>query len=152
MLTCINNAAWIAYFVALRLDAAIVPATAAVLFSGALAGLLMRRGQRVTPTSAVAVAAWSCLLALIYVAFGPVQLGGVLAAAFAVQVTPSIWTAYRSPDDSGVSAGTWLLILAELACFGLFGIAHRDVRLIVLGWTGVTASMLMLVRHIAARV
>jgi hypothetical protein len=46
----------------------------------------------------------------------------------------------------GISAGTWTLILGELACFLAYGLHQRDPRLIILGSTGVTASMLMLIR------
>jgi uncharacterized protein with PQ loop repeat len=49
-------------------------------------------------------------------------LGSALAVAFLLQVTPSVWTVYRSGDTSGVSRGTWLLIFGELLCWGVFGI------------------------------
>ena len=39
-----------------------------------------------------------------------------------------------------------MLILGELACFLAYGLHQRDPRLIILGSTGVTASMLMLIR------
>ena len=57
-----------------------------------------------------------------------------------------MWTVYRSSDTSGVSRGTWLLILGELLCWGVFGIREGDPRLIVLGATGVVASLLVLAR------
>jgi hypothetical protein len=47
---------------------------------------------------------------------------------------------------SGISAGTWLLILGELSCWTIFGLHELDPRLITLGLTGVTASILMLAR------
>ena len=47
---------------------------------------------------------------------------------------------------SGISAGTWLLILGELSCWTIFGLHELDPRLITLGFTGVTASILMLAR------
>jgi hypothetical protein len=51
-------------------------------------------------------------------------------AAFVVQVTPSLWAAYRTPRPSGASAGTWALILGELACFLAYGVHQGDPRLI----------------------
>jgi len=42
--------------------------------------------------------------------------------------------------------GTWLLILGEMACWGIYGTCESDPRLMVLGWTGVTASLLVLAR------
>ena len=74
------------------------------------------------------------------------MLLSVLAVAFLLQVTPSVWTVYRSPDTVGVSRGTWLLIFGELLCWGMFGIHEADPRLIVLGVTGVVASLLVLAR------
>jgi hypothetical protein len=73
-------------------------------------------------------------------------LGTLLTAAFVLQATPSLWTAYRTPHLTGVAAGTWLLILGELSCWTIFGLHQADPRLITLGVTGVTASALMLAR------
>jgi hypothetical protein len=63
-----------------------------------------------------------------------------------VQVAPSISAAYRTPHPTGVSSGTWLLILGELSCWLTYGLHESDPRLITLGLTGVTASVLMLAR------
>jgi hypothetical protein len=57
-----------------------------------------------------------------------------------------VWTVYRSRDTAGVSRATWLLIFGELLCWGVFGIHEADPRLIVLGATGVVASLLVLAR------
>ena len=73
-------------------------------------------------------------------------MGTALIAAFLVQVTPSVWTVYRSDRTQGVSVGTWLLILGELLCWGVFGVYRSDPRLTVLGATGVAASLLVLAR------
>ena len=82
---------------------------------------------------------------------GRAGLGTLLTAAFTLQVTPSIWAAYRTTRPTGISAATWLLILGELACWGVFGLYTSDPRLIVLGATGVTASLLVLARVARAR-
>jgi hypothetical protein len=76
----------------------------------------------------------------------PRRSGHGADVAFLLQVTPSVWTAYRAEHATGISAGTWLLILGELLCWGTFGIYEADPRLIVLGATGVTASLLVLAR------
>jgi hypothetical protein len=87
-------------------------------------------------------AAWFVYFALA----GRAGLGTLLTAAFILQVTPSIWTAYRTDHPTGVSRGTWLLILGELSCWTIFGLHASDPRLLTLGLTGVTASALMLHR------
>ncbi|MDA8341328.1 MAG: hypothetical protein M0007_03785 [Actinomycetota bacterium] len=68
-----------------------------------------------------------------------------------VPVAPSIWTAYRTDRPTGISPGTWLLILAELLCWGVYGLHKSDPRLTVLGYTDVVASLLMLARARHAR-
>jgi hypothetical protein len=81
---------------------------------------------------------------------GRAGLGTLLTAAFILQVTPSIWAAYRTTRPTGISAGTWLLIRGELACWLIFGLHKSDPRLIALGTTGVAASLLMLTRICSA--
>jgi hypothetical protein len=86
------------------------------------------------------------MLVAAYLILGRTGLGALLTAAFVVQVAPSLWTAYRTGRPTGLSAGTWLLILGELSCWLTFGLHESDPRLITLGLTGVTASALMLAR------
>jgi uncharacterized protein with PQ loop repeat len=144
-LTSMNNAAWFAYFALSRYWTALVPSSSAAILAGTLATMLALRGhaQRL---SAVVIATWIGSLATGYAVGGRRGLGVLLTAAFVVQVAPSVWTAYRTDRPSGVSVGTWLLILGELSCWTTFGIHKSDPRLITLGLSGVTASVLMLGR------
>jgi uncharacterized protein with PQ loop repeat len=144
-LTSVNNAAWLAYFAASAYWAALVPASSATLLAGALAVMLARRG-RATAQPAALIGAWAALLAAAFAVAGRSGLGTLLTAAFVLQVTPSIWTAYRTAHPTGISQGTWLLILGELSCWATFGVHKSDPRLIILGLTGVAASLLMLGR------
>ena len=144
-LTGLNNAAWLAYFTLERYWTALVPSSSATLLAGTLAVLLTSRG-RAKPRPALLIGAWAAMLVAAYLTAGRTGLGALLTAAFAVQVTPSIWTAYRTARPTGISSGTWLLILGELSCWLTFGLHTSDPRLIALGVTGVTASTLMLVR------
>jgi hypothetical protein len=144
-LTSVNNAAWFAYFALSAYWAALVPACSATLLAGALATMLARRGQA-TARPAVLVGAWAALLAAALAVAGRAGLGTLLTAAFVLQVTPSIWTAYRTARPTGISQGTWLFIFGELSCWATFGLYKSDPRLVVLGFTGVAASLLMLAR------
>jgi uncharacterized protein with PQ loop repeat len=144
-LTSVNNAAWFAYFALSAYWAALVPSSSATLLAGALATMLARRGQA-TARPAALVGAWAGLLAAALAVAGRSGLGTLLTAAFVLQVTPSIWTAYRTDRPTGISQGTWLLVLGELSCWATFGLHKADPRLIVLGITGVAASLLMLAR------
>jgi uncharacterized protein with PQ loop repeat len=145
MLTSLNNAAWIAYFALARYWSALVPAIAATLLAGLLALMLSRRGQAGVRSASV-ITGWAALLAAAGVLSGRAGLGTLLTAAFAVQVAPSLWTAYRTARPTGVSRATWLLILGELGCWLAYGVHESDPRLTVLGALGVTASLLMLAR------
>ena len=145
-LTSVNNAAWLGYFALSGFWTAIVPAISATVLSGVLAIVLARRRGGMPKRPLMLASAWAALLLVAGVAFGRTGLGSALAIAFLLQVTPSVWTVYRSGDTAGVSRGTWLLIFGELLCWGVFGIHEADPRLIVLGATGVTASLLVLAR------
>jgi uncharacterized protein with PQ loop repeat len=144
-LTSVNNAAWLVYFALARYWTALVPASSATLLAGTLATMLALRGQ-VKARPAVLISSWAGLLIAGFTVAGRTGLGTLLTVAFILQVTPSLWTAYRTAHPTGVSRGTWLLILGELSCWTIFGVHKPDPRLITLGVTGVTASALMLIR------
>jgi uncharacterized protein with PQ loop repeat len=144
-LTSINNAAWLAYFALSEFWTALVPASSATLLAGTLATMLARR-RRTKARPTLLISAWIALLIAGFTVAGRTGLGTLLTAAFVLQVTPSIWTAYRTNPPTGVSRGTWMLILGELSCWTIFGVHKSDPRLIVLGLTGLTASILMLTR------
>src|SRR5215831_15751803 len=105
-MTCVNNAAWVAYFTLSHFYSALVPAAAAVVFAGL---------ETVPRGPALAVTGWALGLAAAGVGYGRIGLGTALAGAFFLQVIPSVWTAYRTRHLVGVSVATWLLIFGELA-------------------------------------
>jgi len=144
-LTSINNAAWITYFALAWYPAALIPSSSATLLAATLAVMLARRG-RASGRPAAMIGVWAALLAAAGGLAGRAGLGTLLTGAFVLQVTPQVWTAYRTARPTGISAGTWLLILGELSCWLAFGLHKSDPRLLILGATGVTASTLMLGR------
>ena len=144
-LTSLNNAAWLAYFALEHYWTALIPSSSATALAGTLAVLLSLRGQaKLRP--ALLIGTWATMLVAAYLVLGRTGLGALLTGAFVVQVAPSIWTAYRTERPTGISAGTWLLILGELSCWLTFGLYKSDPRLITLGLTGVTASAFVLAR------
>jgi hypothetical protein len=145
LLTSLNNAAWLSYFTLSHYWTALVPSISATVLAGTLAATLTARGlARRRP--AILAATWALLLVAACAVAGRAGLGTLLTVAFTLQVTPSLWTAYRTERPTGISPGTWLLILGELSCWTTFGLHRADPRLIALGVTGVTASVLMLAR------
>jgi uncharacterized protein with PQ loop repeat len=150
-LTSLNNGAWIAHFALARYWTALIPSSSATLLAGALAVMLTRRGQA-RPRQSVLIGTWAAMLITSCAIAGRTGLGTLLTAAFILQATPSVWTAYRTARPTGLSPGTWLLILGELTCWLIFGLYKSDPRLITLGTTGVIISALMLARiHWAGR-
>lgn len=149
-LTAVNNAAWIAYFALSRDWTALVPSCSVTLLASLLTVMLTGR-RPVNARSLALLGTWAATLAAAGCVTGRVGLGTLLTAAFVVQVAPSLWAAYRTARPSGISAGTWALILGELACFLVYGLYQPDPRLIVLGATGVAASTLMLARILWTR-
>lgn len=144
-LTCVNNAAWLTYFALEHYWTALVPSCSATTLSGTLTILLgIKNRPRLRPSAPIAT--WAAMLIAAYLILGRTGLGALLTAAFVVQVAPSIWTAYRTEHPTGISTGTWLLILGELFCWLTFGLYKSDPRLLTLGLTGVTACTLMLAR------
>jgi hypothetical protein len=144
-LTSINNAAWLAYFALSGFWTALVPASSATVLASGLATMLALRGGA-RARSAILISIWAALLSAGFAIAGRIGIGTLLTAAFVLQVTPSIWTAYRTDRPTGISRGTWMLILGELSCWTTFGVHKSDPRLITLGFTGVAASALMLAR------
>ncbi len=146
VLTSINNAAWAGYFALSGFWTALVPAISATVLAGVLAVLLARRGAGFPRRAAAFALAWAAVLITAASLSGRTGLGTALTVAFLLQVTPSVWTAYRADHTTGISKSTWLLIFGELLCWGVFGIYESDPRLTVLGATGVAASLLILAR------
>jgi hypothetical protein len=149
-LTSVNNAAWLAYFTVSGFWTALVPSSSVTLLAGAVATKLARRG-RAKARPAAAITGWVVLLIAALTVTGRTGLGTLLTGAFVLQVTPSLCTAYRTPRPTGISRGTWLLVLGELSCWTAFGLHQLDPRLIILGCTGVVASMGMLARIFVTR-
>ncbi|WFF03755.1 hypothetical protein [Micromonospora sp. WMMD964] len=143
-MTSVNNGAWTAYFALNGMWIALVPSISATVLAGVLAVQLVPGGVGRRPVAIVT--GWTGLLAVAWAVTGTAGLGTALTLSFVLQVTPSVWTAYRTHRPTGISRGTWLLTLGELGCWGGYGLAESDPRLTVLGCTGVIASLLMLAR------
>jgi hypothetical protein len=150
LLSGINNAAWFAYFAASRYWFALIPSSSAAVLGGCL-GVMLTRRRAMTRRGQVLIGTWAIVLC-VAASVDRELLGAALAGAFLVQVIPAVIAAYRTRRPTGVAAGTWRLILGEVSCWAVFGVANHDRALIVLGTTGVTSAVLMLNRaRLAAR-
>jgi hypothetical protein len=142
VLTGINNAAWFGYFAASRYWFALVPSSSASLLGGGL-GIMLQRRHPLRRRAVLLIAGWVAVIAGA-AAVDRRLLGAVLTVAFLIQVVPAVVAAYRTRHPTGISRGTWRLILAEVACWAVFGAANRDGPLVVLGTTGMLSALLML--------
>ncbi len=145
LLTAVSNTAWIVYFAQVGYRTAMIPNASVVVMSLAVATAITRRRGGAAPGVSMALL-WAGLLATVFAIFGTDGLRTVLAAAFVVQVTPSLWSAYRATSAAGISIGTWRLVLGEMACWCVFGLLRPDPSLALLGATGIIASVAMLLR------
>src|SRR5262245_52917885 len=94
-LTSVNNAAWLTYFTLAHYWIALMPSISATTLAGVLVTMLSRRIDA-RLRSLLVVCCWTALLAGALAVAGRAGLGALLAGAFVLQVTPSIWTAYRT--------------------------------------------------------
>jgi uncharacterized protein with PQ loop repeat len=146
----VTNAGWFVYVSTQALWASAPATVISSAFYAWLFALLVRLG---TPWRSAARlgAGWGVVLVVITSITGFAVMGTLLGLAYAVQVGPSVWTAYRTWAPTGVSPSTWLLMFIQVWLWGVYGIAHGDVPIMIYGVTGLTASGLMLARWYATR-
>jgi uncharacterized protein with PQ loop repeat len=146
----VTNAGWFVYVSTEGLWASAPATVVSSTFYAWLFTLLARLGTPWTVAARLGVA-WGVVLVVMTSLTGIAVLGAVLGLAYALQVGPSVWTAYRTFAPTGVAPETWLLMLIQVVLWGVYGIAHRDVAIMIYGITGITASVLMLARWAATR-
>lgn len=140
------NGWYSAYLMWAELWVAAVGAVVITLLYLALAGLALRfapddrRGALLRGGTAVAV------FCVVLGAFGWETLGVVLGLTYGVQLTPAIWTAWRSSTIGALSATTWIVGAVEAALWLVYGVYESDTGVVVYGVTGVVCSGLILAR------
>ena len=146
----VTNVGWFVYVTTEGLWSSAPATVLSSAFYGWLFVLLARLGTPWTTAARLGVA-WAVILAATTALTSLAVLGTVLGLAYAVQVAPSVWTAYRTWAPSGVAPETWLMMLVQVALWGVYGIANGDVPIMIYGVTGLTASGLMLARWYVTR-
>jgi hypothetical protein len=61
-------------------------------------------------------------------------------------VAPAVWTAYRSPDVSGIARGAWWLLLVEAVVCTVYGLLADVPAYVVYAVIAAVGSALMLTR------
>jgi uncharacterized protein with PQ loop repeat len=121
-------------------SAAGIPATIATLVIAA------RARHRLRPQLP---ATWMALLVVVAVVdkvFGSHLIDVTLGCSILWFVAPAAWTAWRSPDVSGLAAQTWLVLVADGAVFGLYGLVADVTADRVYAVTSIAGAMLVLAR------
>lgn len=149
-LGAITNLAWTLYLGSQALWWA-MPST--VLMTAFYGAVLYRLGRMGSPLRAPVVrgAAWAAILTAITAIAGWPVLGLVLGFSHLVQITPSVWTAYRTRVPSGIAAGTWWLAGFEGALWGYYGWWYSDVPIVLFAIVALAGSAVMLSRFYATR-
>ncbi len=146
----VTNVGWFTYVINRQLWAAML-APFVTFVSYAVTLWALSRSGRDLRASAVRGAVWGILLVATTLGAGWVALGVVLGLSYGVMIAPSVWTAYRTNDPSGISPGTWWIGVAEAALWGYYGLFHSDRGIITFGVVGVIGSALILTRYYATR-
>jgi uncharacterized protein with PQ loop repeat len=146
----VTNLAWFAYALARELRAG-VPATLAT--AGFYAFLFVTLARFGAPVRAAVLGglAWAAFLTGITFIGGWSGLGAVLGASYAIQVAPSLWTAWRVYAPTGIAPGTWVLLFIQVNLWGYYGVAEQDWAIKGFAITGIVSSSLMLLRWAMTR-
>ena len=146
----VSNVGWLSYMISQARWYAVVAPISTFIFYGLVLRGLARSGrdlQRAITTGIL----WLLALAGVGLVGGWTSLGVVLGLTYAAMVAPSIWTAYRTTNPSGVAPGTWWIGSVEAVLWGLYGLYHMDPGIITFGTVQLMASALMLTRYYTTR-
>jgi uncharacterized protein with PQ loop repeat len=146
LLGVVNETVWIAYAVHEHLWAALPEAVLMATSNVVLVVWLLRAGAGGSHRAARAAGLWAAVLATVVVVGGTHALALALGAAYAVQVAPAVWTAWRTPSPSGVAGATWTMILVESSLWMFYGLHHDDPATTALGVVGIVAGTAMVAR------
>lgn len=146
----VSNVGWFAYVINRQLWAALLAPLVTFISYGVALWALRRAGLDLRRSFLIGLG-WTGLLLATMLLFGWPMLGVVLGLSYGVMMTPSVWTAYRTRDPSGISPGTWWIGLAEAFLWGYFGWFNVDAGIVTFSVVGLIGSVLMLNRYYATR-
>jgi uncharacterized protein with PQ loop repeat len=146
----VTNVGWLAYLISQGFWIAILAPIFTVVAYALTMWALIRAGRDPRKSYLLGVK-WSLLLMATALLGGWTALGVVLGLSYGVMLTPSIWTAFRTADPSGISPGTWWIGIAEAFLWGYYGWFWADTGILTFSVVGLVGSVLMLVRYHSTR-
>jgi len=144
--SAISLTAWTVYGVAhgkpwvVLASAAGLPATVATIV------LAMRAGQRLAAKLPLVWATLLLLTAAVDRLYGSHLIDLVLGCSILWFVAPAAATAWRSPDVSGLAVQTWVVLAADGAVFGLYGVVADVLADKVYAVTSIAGAAVVLAR------
>lgn len=145
-----SNLGWLAYMVSQQLWI-VLPSVIVASVQFLTTFWLLRRNHAQVRTGAVAGIAISAGYVAVGIAFGWTTLGAVLAFSYAIQLAPSVVTAWRTWAPDGISPTTWTIAVMEAVGWGTYGILVEDRNIVFFGIVSGTASLMVLTRLWVAR-
>ena len=144
------NVGWFAYLISQALWASVF-APFATFLAYAVTMWALRRTGRDLSRSYIRGALGAGALSIAAAIGGWTVLGVILGASYGIVLAPGIWTAYRTPDPSGISPLTWWIGLIEGVLWGYYGWFHQDLGILTFMGVAILGSSLMLTRYYATR-
>lgn len=146
----VTNIGWFAYLISQGFWVAIVAPFATTITYGLTMWALVRTGRDLMRSYALGMV-WGVLLVATVSLAGWTTLGVVLGLSYGVMLAPSVWTAFRTADPSGISSGTWWIGITEALLWGYYGWFHVDVGILIFSAVGLVGSVLILARYHSTR-
>jgi hypothetical protein len=142
--------AWVTYALERELWSALPEAVLMLGANAALAIALFARGAAAGPALGAGLA-WVVLLGTVHAVGGATALGASIGVAYVVQVTPAVWTVWRTTAPTGVASTTWVLVGAEGVLWATYAIRHEDPAILTFAVTATLAAAATLARTLTVQ-
>lgn len=144
------NVGWFVYMISQNLWASIAPPFITFCAYTITLWALRRAGTNLTSAYRRGLTT-GVILSAIGLIGGWEVLGVTLGISYGVVLAPSLWSAYRTPNPSGIAPLTWWIGATEALLWGYYGWFHSDKGIMTFMVVGVTSSALMLARYYMTR-
>jgi hypothetical protein len=145
MIGLVSEITWASYLLDAELWSAAIGPVMMLATNGALLVSAGRAGGRFGGAMAAA-ALWGVGMTAIGLAGGWATVGTALGVAYAVQVGPCVWSAYRTAAPTGVAATAWLANLGEGVLWATYGASRGNHALVLVGLVEAGAAVAILAR------
>ena len=145
MIGLVSELTWTAYLLDAELWAAAVGPVMMLATNAALLVAALRAGGRFGGAMAAA-ALWGIGMTVIGLAGGRATVGTALGVAYAIQVGPCVWSAYRTAAPTGMATTAWLAHLGEGVLWAAYGASRGEHALVLVGLVESGAALAILTR------